>query len=475
MVRALGVAGLMCLAAFPGPAASAASLRVEPEAATVEMGRHLEVEVTYGGADDPGFVSYGAWREEFATERLDRTVEATGEGVRVIESLRVFPRRTGVLKLHALRYGGALSRPAPVTVTPLVRDGIDATPRLRPLPATAWVDEPLEVAVAAARLHPTNRIIAHAFGTTPAFTVLELPPRRETGPGGGVDVLRWRLLPRRHGIHTVELPAIEQRGRGRWRFHLPLMEVEVRPLPSYLPAAVPVGAIAVASAVVAGAGGPAWRVVVTNPGRLPEEVHGLRTALARIGGVGVEGVALATTPGLAGPSQPARQVYTVPVPPWSWGLGPGPRLAVPYFDPAGGRVAERVHHLPPRWRVPPFALYLLAAAAIAAVAGIALAGHRGWRGWRRRRALRRAAATARDPHELRRLLLDAGGFRTLGAWADARGGTVATDIARRLNALCFARRAGPLPPDLGPAAARAHLGRLTPAARSRRRGEAGPG
>ncbi len=454
MVRGIGLAGLASLAIALGPAAPAASLRVVPEAATVEMGRHLDVAVTYRGAGDTGFVSYGAWREDFFTERLDRAVEETDEGVRVVEGLRVFPRHTGILKLHALRHGGALSRPVPVTVTPLVRDGIDATPRLRPPPAVAWVGEALEVAVAAARLHPTNRIVAPGFESTPAFTVLELPRRQETGPGGVVEVLRWRLIPRRHGVHTLEPPAIEQRGRGRWRFHLPLAEVEVRPLPSYLPAAVPVGAIDIASAVVEGPGGPAWRVVVTNPGPLPEEVHGLRTALARIAGVAVEGVAVVTTPGLAGPPQPARQVYTVPVPPWSLGLGRGPRLAVPYFDPAAGRVAERVHHLPPRWRAPPSALYLLAALALAGLAGIAVAGHGGWRAWRRRRALRRGAAVARDPHELRRLLLDAGGFRTLEEWAAARD--AAAPIARRLNALCFARGAGPLPPDLGPAAARLH-------------------
>ena len=417
------------------PALHGAGLRVEAGKAAVELGRPLAVTVTFQGPHDPGFVDYQPWREDFFVEPRDRTVERGPEGVRITATVRVYPRRGGRLKLHALRHGGALSRPVAVTVTPPVHDGVDATPRLAPLPATAWAGEPVELAVTVALLHPRNQVTAGEL-ELPGFTVHGLPPRKRQEDGHGEVVLRWRLFGNEAGLHTLELPAIVQRGKGRWRFHPPLTSLEVRPLPAYLPASVPVGALAVSSARVDTAAGPRWRVSVTGPGRLPAEVWGLRRRLADLGRTTVAAVSVAARSG-ADSMAPAVQVYEVAVPRWSWGLGKGPRVTVPYFHPQRGALVEATVRLPAVWRLPYWAGGLLLAAVVLAVAGAAWRVRGRVRRWWHRRRLRGELRAAADPHALRRLLLSAADCRTLEAWAAAAGGDSAADVARRLNAACF--------------------------------------
>lgn len=418
------------------PVLHGAGLRVEAAKAALELGRPLPVTVTFQGAEDPGFVDYQPWREDFFVEPRDRVVERGAAGVRVTEQVRAYPRRSGRLKLHALRHGGALSRPVAVTVTPPVHDGVDATPRVAPLPAAAWEGEAVDLTVTVPLLHPRNEVTAGEL-ELPGFTVHALPPIKRQGGGHGEVVLRWRLFGNDAGLHMLELPAIVQRGKGRWRFHPPLATLEVRPLPAYLPASVPVGALTVTGARVEAAGGPRWRVSVASPGRLPAEVWGLRRRLAELGRTTVAAVTVATR---TGAEAAMVQVYEVAVPRWSWDLGAGSQVTVPYFHPQRGALVEATIQLPAVWRLPSWARGLVLAAVAVAVAGAAWRARGVVRRWRHRRRLRRALGAAADPHVLRRLLLSAAGRRTLASWAEAAGGDDAEDVARRLNAACFSPR-----------------------------------
>jgi hypothetical protein len=259
---------------------------------------------------------------------------------------------------------------------------------------------------------------------TPAgFEVVPLPASRERGqvPDDPAETLRmgWALFPLAAGNRTVELPAVRymRNGVARRVFALPLLHLEVQDLPPYLPPTIPVGVVALDSAIL---GSPVlrtgavadWRVRLSSdelpPWRLPAVLRQVRsdTVLKAFSAHSDRTMA----PDLLGVHGEA--VHQIPLKPLRSGLLDLPTLRVQYFDPHTGRLTvltgarERHLVLGLWWR------FLLGALALSGGYVLLQRAGRWWLARSRRRSQRREAlallSAAGTPKELREALMALG-------------------------------------------------------------------
>ncbi len=329
-------------------AAGSAELSVEVEQQQVEMGKYLNARIVYTGKHAPGLADLGQWDDDFFVDRGDSDEERlAADRVRLTEHLRLYPRHAGEGLLESIALGGAAAPPLRIKIIPTVRKGIDGTPHWLPLPQQLWQGQTFEIGIRVARLHPSNRIVVET-ARFPGFDVQPLQRRQVTRNGTQLITLRWRLTPRSSGRLRITPPVFEQRGRGRWRYHLRPQAVDVLPLPAYIPPSVPVGRITLDTRLI-GTTPLQWELAVSSNSVLPQTIQGIRTQLAHIAGTDADQV------------RAEAHRYRVTLPAWSWGLGGGPLVRLPYFDTRAGRLALA----PPAWRAPRPFRYLVAATLLA--------------------------------------------------------------------------------------------------------------
>lgn len=425
---------LLVLVACLSLQVSAADLSVVTDADQVEMGKYLNARIVYAGRQAPGPADLREWRDDFYIDRRDSETENLLNGdIRTTEHLRLYPRRPGGSLLESIALGGTIAPPKRIRVLPAVRNGIDGTPHWLPLPKQVWQGQTLEIGIQVALLHPSNRIAVEDF-SAPGFEVRALPRTVvDTGQGKHIT-LRWHLTAKAPGALRIEAPVIEQRGRGRWRYYLPIEAIEALPLPSYIPPTVPVGEIAVTTALRKDAGRPVWEIRVESQGMPDGELYGIRARMAALTGLAADVISAAPTGSETGTS---IQTFRAPLPAWSWGLGDGPKIRIPYFDTEAGLVRTIERHLPAAWSLPrPAQKGLVLAEAVA----LLLAG---WYATqlllhiKNRHSCQQRIRRAKNPDQIRQLLLARGHFRSLEEWAAYQDHRDAEVLAATLNRLCF--------------------------------------
>jgi len=405
----------------------------------VEMGKYLTVRIEYTGDSVPELSNLQQWYEDFYVERQEQEAEKLANGLfQYTEYLRLYPRKVGSRVLGAIALGGAIAQPIKINVKPAVRNGIDGTPHWQPLPDSIWQGQTIEVSIQQNSLHPSNQITMEE-GKFPGFYVEELDDKTIIQKHLTTVQLRWLLTAQGSGLMQLEAPVIEQRGRGRWRFYLPRTLIKVKPLPSYIPPTVPVGKLSIHADVIEIDNKPVWTVELQNTGQLPDEVHGIRKQLSELTGLPLEEVEVSVYRPDKHSPETHRHRYRIAVPNWTWGFTDGPKIRVQYFDVDKGRIKTVSDSLPGVWYITKVwrnilwfvfvLMFLLALILSTRIIKNMLA-------WRRYRQLLRQTKHA---HELRRILLTPGDCATLDAWSATKHCHKAEQIARQLNAHCYAR------------------------------------
>ena len=437
MVARVIVALLLLAVCLP---AGAAELSLQLDQKEIERGRVFIGTLHYRGKSGTGPADLRDWEKAFFVERSNFSAEEHDGLIESSEDIRLYPRRSGELVINAIAHGGVIMEPIPVRVRPLRRNGITGDPSIEPLPAGVQVGSPLAVTVLAPLLAPGNKVRAEPW-EAPGFRVEALPSKRIATAAGEAVALRWRLYPLAKGHHRLEPPAVAQKGNGRWRFHLPLQEIAVTPLPSYLPPTLPVGRLAVSSRALRVNDQPFWEVTLHGPGLLDDHPWGLHQALAEATGIGEGAIRLFDERVDADGLRHKR--WRLPVPRGHFDLLHGPKITLRYFDPATQRVESITHRLPRGENIPTWLGVLLIIGAIGIgmliALGVAQLVRPLLQWWRNHQALTRAT----DPDALRRLLLRQHDCRHLEQWAAGQRSVCATQAAAELNALCFSRNATP--------------------------------
>ena len=448
MVNPIKLANLLlfvCLysvtAASTAASTKGAKLSVELSEPKIELGKGLNVEISYTGDEEPNQANLARWQTDFYIDRRRSASEQLSDGsVKTVETVRLYPRRVGSLTLYSLALGGAISEPLDLLVEHPLRNGIDGTPVWQPLPQQIWQGETLSNCVEMPLFDSRNNMKLESPEFN-AFRVASHTPQvlervLERAPASLARQC-WQLTASRPGIHELELPPVIQRGRGSWSFYLPKQTIEVLPLPSYLPPAVPVGEPRVHTSLQQ----EHWQLRLQLSDPEAAEAYGVRAFLAKLSGIDSDEVALS----FETDSQTLMQIqqFTAPLPVWSWGFGTGERITLRYFDTDLGMLKSTEVSLPAVWRAPIWFSALLSSVSLLIAM---LLGRKAFKTWERslaRRKFKQAVGTCNTPDELRRMLLQqSDGSKTLENWADHTGIDHAQQIASQLNALCFSANAG---------------------------------
>lgn len=373
--RLLAGAGLAAGLLVISSIGSAASLELLRPGGPIELGKPLFAELVYRG--DPRESREGFhledWRSQVHVQPGDVSV---AEGERRLP-LRLYPRRSGEYSLPALAHGGAVLKPVALSVIEPSRDGLQGGIRLQQAPASVRVGELFLVSVEVDRLHESNRFVA-IEREWDDFVVFPLPQRDTIRDGQSRRILSWAVTAIRKGRLHFELPAIERRGHGRFRFHLPLMPIRVRPLPGYLPPGTPVGELMLHSELIREHDGPHWLIRASAQADLPHGLPELEAGLA------------ALAPHMAVSRSRLRRIeetttsrstvieYRIPVP--QGNLLTGPELQQGVYLPDEGRWLTVRHALVPASNPAPWQWWslfsLLAVLALTTRAWLARAGQR---------------------------------------------------------------------------------------------------
>ncbi len=416
--------------------AMSAELSLQLDSREIEYGRVFIGTLNYRGKSGTGPADLRPWEEEFLVERDNFSAEEKAGEIISHEDIRLYPRFSGDLVINAIAHGGVIMEPIKVKVRPLQRNGIDGQPILEPLPKKVQVGTPIKVAVTVPLLAPTNKVSTSDW-SVPGMTVVALPQQHETRQGQDVIKLRWRLYPAAKGSYRLALPAIQQRGNGRWRFHLPLQEIAVFPLPSYLPPTLPVGTLSASSGLIHDDKQPYWQVTLTSDGLLDSHPWGLQRTLASA--LGIDEASINSGEASIDAQGWWHRSWTMPVPQWTVGLLHGPTLSIRFFSPRSQRLETLDHLLPAATRLPGWFIAVLALVGMILFAGVIILLRRVAHRIRHYRHHLHLLHAATDAHALRRELLRYHRQRHLEAWAAATGTLQATQTAANLNALSFSR------------------------------------
>lgn len=162
--------------------------------------------------------------------------------------ITLYPRFTGQLLIPGFHFLGTTSKPVPVNITSAIdpKDGsrIDVNYTISTL--TPWKKQQVHV-----RLDVTSHSSVLVLHTPEGFSdeneIITLDsfsiPANNINSKLTVHSAGWVIFPRQAGKQTLSLPAIGlvRDGVTTHRFYPPHLQLDVKPLPVYVPATMPIG------------------------------------------------------------------------------------------------------------------------------------------------------------------------------------------------------------------------------------------
>ncbi|GMR08993.1 MAG: hypothetical protein BMS9Abin26_2005 [Gammaproteobacteria bacterium] len=330
-------------------------------------------------------------------------------------TLLLYPRMTGALKVNPIVHAGRYSREQQVHVTEgRTRSGsITLTSSVSTL--TPWDRQ--QIVITAEVITDEKYASLHADELNiPGFEIVPIPASRENMPSGKYRLQSgWILIPFTTGPKQIRPAAIKYRHSGVYTriYYLPVVEIDIKPLPSYIPPTIPVGKFrldsTLAPSTLLRTGHLAyWHISLQGESLWPKWPPPILRQISQSDDFQVLPVESVRS------SRPDKRgingsiVHHVPVKPLKNGTIRIPELQLQYFDPDSGRI-ETIRHqvrqpfsLSMTWRV--LLIFVLGAITYFIV-------QRGYRSLRRRyvkhrmrQAIIHNMNTARDPESIRRYL-----------------------------------------------------------------------
>ena len=402
----------------------AASLSLIPEKSQIERGRSVTVNMRYVGPITPDELNVKRWQTEVFVKSRQREEQRLPDGrIEVKQRLTLYPKSTGPITLGPLALGGAKSDRFDLIVTPALVNNVDITPIWTDLPEQMWQGESIESCIQMPLSEQRNRVKVEV-PEIPGVSAEQTLSRSRSIHGNLTAERCWRFTYHKPGHFLMEMPPVIQRGRGRWTFYLPSQEVEVLPLPSYLPNNISVGK----PDMTVQKNEQGWSISVESPGGQPSHtVWGLKSAIVKAIGVSAD--------------QILDSDGAIFVPFNEWSLGQTIIVKVPYFNTVSGRLDAVELPLKTPWKLPTLVIALLLSLGIAILIIATRVGAELVRRRENIQNLKRAINAATTADQIISILLVDGSansgtntqFKTLQQWADAQGDQEALALADGIN------------------------------------------
>jgi hypothetical protein len=213
----------------------------------VEYGKSVRLTLeTNRSSPSLNAISLNSLDKDFVVETVyssARTADPTGQR----RAVRLYPRHSGKLVIPALHYQELTSQAIDIQVTRAVDHKTNTPVRIENHieQDNVWLKQAVKVT-----MEFETRASIIVLDTEPVridnFQILQIPTDHRTAEDGSNNTLHrigWILFPTRVGSYHLQLPAIQyiRDGVTTHRFYPPPMTLEVRPLPRYVPATMPVG------------------------------------------------------------------------------------------------------------------------------------------------------------------------------------------------------------------------------------------
>ena len=414
-----------------------AVLTIVTDKTEMEMGKFLSVQLVYFGQSIPEPAQLHSWNRDFYIEDMSRDSENLPGGyIKTIQYLRLYPETTGIKTLHAIAQGGAIARPVDINVRPLIRNNINGAPHWDPPPKAIWQGDTIIISIVQNLMTENNQVKTEE-ARFPGFSVLHSWQESEYKNGIKTVRVNWQLKAQNYGHLSLHAPSVIQRGsRGRWRFYLPVIYIAIKPVPAYIPATVPVAQVTVSSKLELVNSQPFWQLSINSDDYPGEEIYGIRSRLAKIAQTTPDRVRFVAKEQLTDTGKRSVQSWHVAVPSWTTPLK-NTHISIDYFDPEQGLLKQTQVQLPSLWYIPAFAQYLLFSLLLLLIAAVVFYLHKRFKSRQKRIAFIRDIEACSSADQLRELLLQTSGSRTLSEWAEPVQDNSLQELAQSLNLLCF--------------------------------------
>ncbi len=407
---------------------NAASLELKLSRQHVEMGKSITATFTYQGRTQPNPIDLSLWQNNFYIEQDDAdTSNLDTQTIISISKARLYPRRTGQITLDAIAQGGSFVKPQTINVSASIRNNIDATPQIHPLKNTYWADQAIPIRIDVARHDPRNQIIAKEW-LVEGFNITPLPSIKTATR----VQLQWLIYTPAQGLYELELPAIIQRGRGRFRYHLPKLKLNIKPLPAYLPGSVATGKPHISSQVIQKNQNKILQLTLSKQGHLPQNIEGLQQFIQHLSSDELALNIQTTEQQQHGTT--TRHIY-ITLPNWLWGQKRNIELT--YFNTQTGQTDILKHALPRLYTIPQSAQQLMIALSLAFLLIALQQLNKKAITWRKKKAIKQSIRRAKNSQELRNILLNNGQYKTLEEWAQHNPSQQTQHIKNQLNQACY--------------------------------------
>ena len=165
-------------------------------------------------------------------------------------SIELFPRRTGLIHIPALLLSSASSRPTEVEVLPAIGASGPINIEYNVSTSQPWQRQQVLLTVQVTTPDRFSRLETKAPQSADS-EFRRITPSKELLPNATRLKTGWSIFPLQSGAHTISLPAIHYHLQGsiERRFYLPEIQLNVKPLPDYIPPLMPVGRVLIDSKI----------------------------------------------------------------------------------------------------------------------------------------------------------------------------------------------------------------------------------
>lgn len=400
----------------------------------MEMGKFIVAHITYEGPIAVERLDLSLWEQDFFLRQGDsETISFESGNYESQTKVRLYPRQIGQFSLDAIAHGGAIAKPQQIQASPSIRNGINAKPTLNQLKAHYWTDENIFLSIDTQLHYAGNKVVADSWEQA-GFEIYPLPTQTIIKDDITLKRLNWMVIAPSEGHYQIQLPAIEQRGKGRFRYYLPLVEVTIKPLPSYFPASISVGELTIKSELIThNPNKQLLKIEISKLGYLPSTLEGLHASLSNF--INLEQHQIHQTKKLN--NNLNINTYTVEM--GEWNFGKKEKLNLKFFNPKTAQLETITHQLPSLWSIPQFAVILFLILIISSLVFLGLKAKPFLFNWKMYRIYIKQLKNSATSQQLRYKIVNSDDSKSLSEWANKKTHSNAQDIANKLNEACFSK------------------------------------
>jgi hypothetical protein len=458
MVRLLLVLILFQLP-IAGLANSRLSLLVDQE--KQQLGRAFNARLIARGIDkNLSGVDLSALKKNFGV--LVKEYSSTAGNANIASeqqlTMELYPRQTGLVEVPELFFSTASSNPLEVEVLPAQSPSGPINVDYQISTTQPWQRQQVLFTINVTTPDRFARLEAVAMQHVDN-EILSIPASKEILGDTSRLGSGWVIFPMQSGQQRISLPPVlyHLQGTVERRFYLPDIQLNVKPLPGYIPPLMPVGRVFIDSHIDADqllTTGETynWNIRLSSPELLSHLLPPILRQISSDDNIHFLPVQSQRAENITARGSHGEVVHTVPFQSLSTGRLKLPGLRIQYFDPVQDRVSVTEYSPPQTWSMAGYWQLLIGMALLVAISLLMKAAWKYWLHVRRQHQYMREAVhhinEASDSAHLRQalhLVAEAEGWPgnlSLSKWCEhwnRHYSPSATPTTEMLSSACYAK------------------------------------